>query len=769
MTGTSGRKSAADPSISHDDTGGATTGAGERGAESSRGGARVGGARAIDGERRMARARAAPGVRMRRVRLRARHLATGGAAALGVALAALGAGCQGASPDSSRSAGGASSGGATGGSDEGSGVGGASSSGGAAAGGSSPSGGVTGGRETSGGESGSGEGVTGGGGSGGGGAGGTGSEATIGGSAPGGGGGGTGGAGTGGIGGTGGDGVTGGTSAGGASGGAETGGAATGGASGGAETGGTSGGGTNQAGAGGAGDPVELPAGLYWDFEQLEQGQVAERSGLGPALSVDGAALGEGLLGSGLALTGAAPSAATAGSVLDTAASYSVAAWVRLDAVGTYHTFLSADADRLSAFYLQLRDGEAFAFTTFPADDTGASPCVAMGAMRPRAGEWYHLVGTRDAVTGAQRLYQDGVLVGAATCPGAFGATGPLVVGRGRWDSAPTDFLTGGIDEVFVTDAVLSPREVVEVTLHDRPGADHFLFAYFAEQAQGRGDGLRLAHSHDGLHWGAIGAHRVFMPPEVGGGSFRDPHVLRAPDGDYHLVWTTSCVPWAESGCVQDRGFGHARSPDLVHWSAQDYVPVALEVEHVWAPETVYDADTGQFMVFWSSPLDEDPSASDPHRIYYLLTPDFSTFSEPRVLFERPGRNFIDATIYQGADGFWMFLKDEADGQKNIRALSSPLLFGAGAWTAEPSSPLTGAYAAEGPSALEDDGRLLLYFDRYGEGLYGALRSTGLVGLEAPAAWEEVSASVYFAGVRHGTPIRVPADVFREVALRAGE
>ena len=703
---------------------------------------------------------------MRRVCLSARHLATRSAAAFGAVLAALVTSCGGASPDPSGSDGGTSTGGATGGRDGGAGTG--ASSGGGSSTSLGGSGAATGGSETGGAE-----GVTGGGGSGGT-AVGTGSGATAGGGSSG---GGAGTAGEGANGGAGTGGVSGGAETGGmltggvlATGGSGTGGAETGGAStGGAETGGAGASGTSQAGAGGVGGALELPPGLYWDFEALEQGQVPERSGLGPALSVEGATLGEGLLGSGLSLAGAPTSAATAGSVLDTAASYSVAAWVRLDAIDTYHTFLSADGARLSAFYLQLRDGDGFAFATFPADDTGAAPCVAMGTMRPRVGEWYHLVATRDAASGEQRLYQDGVLVGAATCAGSFAATGPLVLGRGRWDSAPADHLSGGIDEVFVTDAVLSPREVVETYLYDRPDAEHYLFAYFAEQAQGRGDGLRLAHSHDGLHWGAIGDHRVFMPPEVGGGSFRDPHVLRAPDGDYHLVWTTSCVPWAESGCVQDRGFGHARSPDLVHWSEQDYVTVALEVEHVWAPETVYDAATDQFMVLWSSPLDEDPSASDPHAIYYLLTPDFSTFSEPRVLLERPGRNFIDATVHQGADGYWMFLKDEADGQKNIRALSSPLLFGAGAWTAEPSSPLTGAYAAEGPSALEHDGGLMLYFDRYSDGLYGALRSRGVVGLDSPAAWEDVSASVYFEGVRHGTPIRVPSDVFREVALKAGE
>ncbi len=553
-----------------------------------------------------------------------------------------------------------------------------------------------------------------------------------------------------------------------ASGGADDGGAQTGGVNSGG-TPGTGGGGVGDAGTGGVAGEVQLPPGMHWDFEALSQGAATETSGLGQSLEVANATLGQGLVGSSLVLAGGGTSVHSATSVIDTTGSYSVSVWVRLDEVGTYNTFVSQDAQRLSAFYLQLRDGEAFAFTTFPADDTGASPCIALGAMRPRSGEWYHLVATRNAVTGEQRLYQDGILVATADCASSFAATGSLAIGRGLWDGAEADFVSGSIDELRITDTALSPENVVDIYLHDRPDAKHYLFAYFAEQAQGRGDGLRLAHSHDGLYWGAIGDHRVFMPPEVGGGSFRDPHVMQAPDGNYHLVWTTSCVPWAESGCVQDRGFGHAQSPDLVTWSEQSYIPVALEVEHVWAPETLYDTATSQFMVVWSSPLDLDPGASDAHSIYYMLTEDFGSFTSPEVLYQKTGRNFIDATLYQSGDGYLMFLKDEADGQKNLRVVSSQTLFGSNAWTAEPSSPLTGDYAAEGPSPLETEGRLVLYFDKYGEGAYGALQSDSLSGLENPEAWEDISSSVYFAGVRHGTAIQVPTEVFRRVALKAGE
>jgi hypothetical protein len=167
--------------------------------------------------------------------------------------------------------------------------------------------------------------------------------------------------------------------------------------------------------------------------------------------------------------------------------------------------------------------------------------------------------------------------------------------------------------------------------------------------------------------------------------------------------------------------------------------------------------------------LDSNPSASDPHDIYALFTSDFQSYSDPSVLYSISGRNFIDATIRADKGGYLMIVKDEADGQKNLRAVRSDLLFGPGAWTQSPSAPLTGNYAAEGPSFLERDGELYVYFDKYGEGAYGALEATVDSSLDEPSSWKDISAEVFFPGVRHGTPIEVPWDVFSSVAMAAGE
>lgn len=527
------------------------------------------------------------------------------------------------------------------------------------------------------------------------------------------------------------------------------------------EVGSTTAGATNSAGA-------RANCRALWRFESLVDGKISDLSGHDQSLVVNRAALADGPRGAYLSLTGTNSSAVADGPIINATASFSLSAWVKFDQLGSFNTIVSQDGRAISAFYLQKRNSGRLAFTTYAEDSVDASACITEGAIQPRAGEWYHLAATRNASTLEQRLYVDGVLSGSSKCPGGFTTTAPLVVGRGRWDGE-VDWTSGGVDELCVSDRVMTPEEIVDLYAEGRPTGKNYLFAYFAEQAQGRGDGLRLAQSHDALYWGAVGGGKVFLPPSVGGKSFRDPHVMRDPGGVYHVVWTTSCVPWAESGCVQDKGFGHAQSTDLVHFGEPSYVPIDLNVEHVWAPETFYDRASGQYMVFWSSPLDNNPSAADPHSIYYVLTKDFVTFTKPAVLYARNGRNFIDATILEQSGGYLMFLKDEADGQKNIRVVSSTTLYGTGAWGTDPSAPLTGNYGAEGPSALVDDSRIYVFFDKYNDGQYGALLSTGLTNLSASASWQDISSTVFFAGVRHGTPIEVPLDVYRAVALKAGE
>ena len=104
-----------------------------------------------------------------------------------------------------------------------------------------------------------------------------------------------------------------------------------------------------------------------------------------------------------------------------------------------------------------------------------------------------------------------------------------------------------------------------------------YLFAYFKGNGE---DGMHLAHSADGLTWRALRHDSAFFKPTVGAERLtRDPSVVRGPDGTYHMVWTAG---WTE------RGFGYARSKDLITWTNETYVPVMAHeptARNTWAPE----------------------------------------------------------------------------------------------------------------------------------------------------------------------------------------
>jgi lysophospholipase L1-like esterase len=289
-----------------------------------------------------------------------------------------------------------------------------------------------------------------------------------------------------------------------------------------------------------------------------------------------------------------------------------------------------------------------------------------------------------------------------------------------------------------------------------------YLFAYFVGNGE---DGLHFASSRDGLNWTEVAGGRSFLKPAVGRDKLmRDPFLLRAPDGLFHLLWTVS---WKE------KGIGHATSPDLSNWAEQQYIPV-MEHEanagNCWAPEMVYDEERGEYVIFWATtipgrfPETDGQSRQGPpnpglnHRMYAVTTKDFVTFSETRLFFDQ-GFNVIDVSIAKDGKRYVMFLKDETDKpfvqQKKLRVTTaeSPT----GPWKTV-SPPITGDYWAEGPSPLKIGDSWIVYFDRYMQRAYGAVVSRNL------ERWEDVSAAVRFPkGVRHGTALRVSEDVLERL------
>lgn len=287
-----------------------------------------------------------------------------------------------------------------------------------------------------------------------------------------------------------------------------------------------------------------------------------------------------------------------------------------------------------------------------------------------------------------------------------------------------------------------------------------FLFAHFYTTGE---SGLHLAWSEDGYNFQLLQNGDSFLKPSVGESKLmRDPALLLGPDNVFHLVWTTS---WA------GQTIGYASSKDLIHWSEQKAIPVMAhepEAKNCWAPEVIWDPEKRHYLVFWSTTImgrfkETENSNRRPdrnHRIYSVTTTDFVSFSPARLHYDG-GFNVIDAAFAQNGREWLMFVKNETFApktEKNIRMIRAKSPDGP---FSEPSPAITGAYWAEGPSAVKVGDTWFVYFDKHMENKYGLVVSKDL------ERWEDVSERVSFPkDARHGTVIKVPRSVVTALQAR---
>lgn len=286
---------------------------------------------------------------------------------------------------------------------------------------------------------------------------------------------------------------------------------------------------------------------------------------------------------------------------------------------------------------------------------------------------------------------------------------------------------------------------------------DVYLFSYFT----GNGDGLHLTYSYDGLEWLPLfNKGAVYLKPVIGKDKLlRDPSIWAASDGTFHMVWTSGW--W-------DQGIGYASSKDLINWSEQKNIPV-MEYEpttrNTWAPELFYDDASRLYYIVWASTIpgrhsEVATSASENglnHRLYYVTTKDFSKFSETKMFFN-PTFSAIDGAIIKFKGTYYMIVKNENSSppEKNLRVTSTTKM--ENGFPVEVSAPITGNYWAEGPTPLAIDDYVYVYFDKYRDHQYGAVRSKDM------KTWEDVSDQIKFPqGVRHGTAFKVSEAVLAKL------
>lgn len=285
-----------------------------------------------------------------------------------------------------------------------------------------------------------------------------------------------------------------------------------------------------------------------------------------------------------------------------------------------------------------------------------------------------------------------------------------------------------------------------------------YVFTYFVGNGE---DGLHLLGSENGLEWEALNHGEPLFSSPLGmhENLFRDPCVTLGPDGTYHLVWTTG---WNENT------IGYAASRDFIKWSKPRAIPVMAHeptVRNSWAPEVFYDKAAEEFVIFWASTIpDRFPATAGAsekaynHRMYATTTKDWAHFTPTRLFYD-PGFSVIDATLVPTRRGLHWIVKDETvvPPRKHLRISTAITAQGPYGELSAPFTP-DGVWV-EGPTAIEIDGAVVVYYDAYIEKHYGAMRSVDL------NHWEDISDQLVmpFEGtpkrVRHGTVIAVPREL----------
>ena len=266
---------------------------------------------------------------------------------------------------------------------------------------------------------------------------------------------------------------------------------------------------------------------------------------------------------------------------------------------------------------------------------------------------------------------------------------------------------------------------------------DIYVSTSFHEPAN---EGLRFIYSYDGITWDSI--QGTFLRPMVGVQKvMRDPSIVKGPDGTFHLVWTSS---WRG-----DRGFGYSSSKDLIHWTSQRFIETGMDTTTVntWAPELFYDDVKRQYLIIWASCVpgrfpDGQEEHKNNHRLYYMTTKDFRTFSKTQLFYE-PGFSAIDATLVKrGNNDYVMVVKDNTRPMRNIKVAFAKSPYGP--WSAA-SEPFTEQFT-EGPSTAKVGDWYYIYYDSYRHKIYGAHRTKDF------KTFQDQTGSVKFpVGHKHGT------------------
>lgn len=213
-----------------------------------------------------------------------------------------------------------------------------------------------------------------------------------------------------------------------------------------------------------------------------------------------------------------------------------------------------------------------------------------------------------------------------------------------------------------------------------------YLFGHFIGEAEGHEEQIYFAVSDDGLNFKDMNNGKAVLTSEIGEKGVRDPYLCRSKEGDRFFLIATDLSIYNRGGWFQnEQGYYDAsttgshnlvlwESEDLVNWGSPRLLPVAPEnAGMAWAPEMVYDDESGEYIIFFASSImnPETKYKDKPNAIYYVATRDFIHFSNTEIFIDNQcdpdgkPREIIDTTVIKIGEYYYAASKDGDNAEAN--------------------------------------------------------------------------------------------------------
>jgi GH43 family beta-xylosidase len=253
-----------------------------------------------------------------------------------------------------------------------------------------------------------------------------------------------------------------------------------------------------------------------------------------------------------------------------------------------------------------------------------------------------------------------------------------------------------------------------------------YLFTYFTGN-EVKEEAIRFGVSLDGYHYYALNNDNPVLDSKKisSTGGVRDPHILRA--GDVYYMVATDMT--SSKGWDSNRAMVLLKSTDLINWTSsivniQKAFPGNENLKRVWAPQTIYDAKAGKYMIYFSM-----QHGNEPDKIYYAYAnKDFTALENaPKLLFvPKSGKACIDGDIIAKEGVYHLFYKTEGE-KAGIKTATTTSLT-SGEWTENDNYLQQTTDAVEGASVfkLNHSETYILMYDVYMKGKYQFTKSTDL-------------------------------------------